>query len=482
MYFSRQALVAFVASLILSSVAMAQEEDWSEDVDETLLGPSDLKITNLLRTLDLSKPRIREITSAAVQNVGTENATEYYHPVDQVYFERLSHIIAENRKTKESLEIVRDDEIFDQEYQFFKVKLSPPLPPGEKMQITIKSSFTGIVRPFPTHAAQDERQRFLYFGNAFALTAYSSDKQKTTVVVPNSNLEVVTYPEETELAVKNNQITLGPYKDVAGLEHGVFEVQYELVGAVPHVNHLRRDIEISQWGNNLAVEEHYKFENKGAHLKGHFSRIDYQRNPMSARDGNAVLAFQMPIPKLARDIYYRDEIGNISTSSLTHQSDHVVLTLAPRFPIFGGWKTTFYTGYNVPLDGYLRRVPDSDKYILKVPVIVPLKDTSYDEIDIRVVLPEGAKKARVHMPYEVDFIGQSTTKTYMDSAGRYTITIEAKNLIEEHGRDMFIEYELPMAAYFTKPLAASAMLMAIFASSMVLNRLDFKIGGSILKK
>lgn len=206
----------------------------------------------------------------------------------------------------------------------------------------------------------------------------------------------------------------------------MFEVQYELVGAVPHVNHLRRDIEISQWGNNLAVEEHYKFENKGAlyvcffitlppvsprsvafllmakfscslpstvrvSLKGQFSRIDYQRNPMSARDGNAVLAFQMPIPKLARDIYYRDEIGNISTSSLTHQSDHVILTLAPRFPIFGGWKTTFYTGYNVPLDGYLRRVPDSDKYILKVPVIVPLKDTSYDEIDIRVVLPEGAK-------------------------------------------------------------------------------------------
>jgi len=86
------------------------------------------------------------------------------------------------------------------------------------------------------------------------------------------------------------------------------------------------------------------------------------------------------------------------------------------------------------------------------------------------------------MPYEVDFIGQSMTKTYMDSAGRYTITVEAKNLIEEHGQDMFIEYELPMEAYLTKPLAASAMLLAIFASSMVLNRLDFKIGGSILKK
>jgi oligosaccharyltransferase complex subunit alpha (ribophorin I) len=119
MYFSRQALVALVASFLLSSVAMAQEEDWSEDVDETLLSSSDLKITNLLRTLDLSKPRIREITSAAVQNIGTENATEYYHPIDQVYFERLSHITAENRKTKESLEIARDDEIFYQYVRHF---------------------------------------------------------------------------------------------------------------------------------------------------------------------------------------------------------------------------------------------------------------------------------------------------------------------------------------------------------------------------
>jgi oligosaccharyltransferase complex subunit alpha (ribophorin I) len=67
------------------------------------------------------------------------------------------------------------------------------------------------------------------------------------------------------------------------------------------------------------------------------------------------------------------------------------MTIVPRFPIFGGWKTTWYTGYNVPLDGYLRRIANTEKYILKVPVIVPLKEASYEDIEVRVVLPEGAK-------------------------------------------------------------------------------------------
>lgn len=86
---------------------------WPEDgADDMEMGPSDdLKITNLLRTLDLSKPRVREITSAAVQNMGTENATVYYYPIDSVYVDKLAHITAENRKTKEALEITKDNEL-----------------------------------------------------------------------------------------------------------------------------------------------------------------------------------------------------------------------------------------------------------------------------------------------------------------------------------------------------------------------------------
>ena len=124
-------------------------------------------------------------------------------------------------------------------------------------------------------------------------------------------------------------------------------------------------------------------------MKGHFSRVEYQRNPQTVREGDVILGLQTQLPKLAQDIYYRDEIGNISTSTISHQPDNILLTLKPRFPIFGGWTTTYYIGYNAPLNQFLRRVAGTDKYILKVPVVVPMKETSYDRVDINVVLPEG---------------------------------------------------------------------------------------------
>ncbi|KAF9189791.1 proteasome regulatory particle base subunit [Haplosporangium sp. Z 767] len=481
-FFSSQALVAIMASLLLTSVASAQEDEDSWSDGDVPIVPQNFKITNLLRTLDLSKPFVREITSAAVMNVAKEDVNEYFFPVDQTYEPHLAHISAENRKTKEVLEVIKDPEFYDAEFQYYKIKLSTPLPPNEKVQITIKATLTNIIRPFPTHVGQAERQHFVYFGNPYALTAYPANKQKTTVITPSSVLEVHEHPSEQDLVIKNNQVILGPYMDVNSLEHGIFEIQYQLAGAVPHVRHLRRDIEISQWGNNLAVEEHYDFVNKGAELKGHFSRVEYQRNPLIVREGNVILGLQTKLPKLARDIYYRDEIGNISTSAISHQPDHILLSLKPRFPIFGGWVTTYYIGYNAPLNEFLRHVAGTNKYILKVPVVMPMKETSYDKVDIRVVLPEGTSNVKVMMPFGVESIEHSTTKTYMDSAGRATVTIEALNIIEEHAQDMLIEYELSASSYLIKPLAASTMLMILFASSMALSRLDFKIGGSTLKK
>ena len=61
----------------------------------------------------------------------------------------------------------------------------------------------------------------------------------------------------------------------------------------------------------------------------------------------------MILPASARDVYYRDEIGNISTSNMLSLEDSVEVELRPRFPLFGGWQTRYYTGYNVPAYEYL---------------------------------------------------------------------------------------------------------------------------------
>ena len=53
------------------------------------------------------------------------------------------------------------------------------------------------------------------------------------------------------------------------------------------------------------------------------------------------------IDKRASDIYYRDIIGNITTSHVRKEVDAVNVELTMRFPMMGGWKTEFYWGYVV---------------------------------------------------------------------------------------------------------------------------------------
>ena len=60
--------------------------------------------------------------------------------------------------------------------------------------------------------------------------------------------------------------------------------------------------------------------------------------------------FKTLFPAAAKDVYYRDDISNIST---IHMNDPVELDLRPRFPLFGGWKTDYVTGYNVPSYKYI---------------------------------------------------------------------------------------------------------------------------------
>ena len=62
---------------------------------------------------------------------------------------------------------------------------------------------------------------------------------------------------------------------------------------------------------------------------------------------------QTVLPPSAKDVYYRDEIGNISTSHMHETDDGIELELRPRFPLFGGWKTNYYIGYNIPSYQYL---------------------------------------------------------------------------------------------------------------------------------
>lgn len=101
------------------------------------------------------------------------------------------------------------------------------------------------------------------------------------------------------------------------------------------------------------------------------------------------MVFQLP--KDASGAYYRDEVGNVSTSNFRNEQDKSVLEIQPRFPLFGGWKTTWYLGYNVPLKYFVRYVKGGGgEYILKFLFVENVQSMTIEDAQVKVILPEGS--------------------------------------------------------------------------------------------
>ena len=64
--------------------------------------------------------------------------------------------------------------------------------------------------------------------------------------------------------VSGNKIVYGPYSNVQPRSFELATAHFENLHPLITITDLRRDIEVSHWGKNLAVEEHYALRNDGA--------------------------------------------------------------------------------------------------------------------------------------------------------------------------------------------------------------------------
>nr|CAD7425138.1 unnamed protein product [Timema monikensis] len=234
---------------------------------------------------------------------------------------------------------------------------------------------------------------------------------------------------------------------------------------------LERVIEVSHWGN-IAVEETIDVKHNGAVLKGPFSRYEYQREAHSGV--SSIKSFKTILPAAAADAYYRDEIGNISTSHMKVMSDSVELDLRPRFPLFGGWKTHYVIGYNVPSYEYLYNA--GDDFLLKMRLVDHVfDDMVVDEVITKIILPEGSHDIQLSTPYAVERLPDTLHFTYLDTTGRPVITLRKKNLVEHHIQDFDLQYTFPKTLMFQEPLLVVIAFYLLFILVIIYVRLDFSI-------
>ena len=229
-------------------------------------------------------------------------------------------------------------------------------------------------------------------------------------------------------------------------------MRYEFTKPVIHVTLLERDIEISQWGGNLATEERYWLTNIGASLANHFSRVAWASSQYYNPPTSALKSLNVPLKVGSLNPYFTDDIGNVSTSRFRSSLREANLELKPRYPVFGGWKYSFRIGWDANLKGFLRSLKAGNGYVLKVPFLEGPKmgeGVSYERVELRVILPEGAKYdpliesrflvllltniRNVKFETAVPLVAAAVTshQTFMDTLGRTSLKLTAINVIDE---------------------------------------------------
>lgn len=349
--------------------------------------------------------------------------------------------------------------------------------PGGMVEATFQvfATFAGALKPLPAEIAQSENQLVQYFDSHTVPSLYPTTTQTSTFTVGISHIE--SFTKTNPYAMAGQDLSFGPFPDVAGGAESLSPFMIHYQNNAPFAKALQaiREIEVSHWGN-VAFEEFVEVHHAGAVLKGGFSRLDYQM-------GGSPSAFQglvAVLPSGARNIYYRDQIGNISTSSIRYRPHGVELDLQSRFPLFGGWKNQFYQGYSVPVEELLVSgvEGDANQYALTVPFSVPFSELWVEELTVKVVLPEWATNMQVQLPFDVDEEYQTSRLTFLDtslSGGRPVVVLKKRNVVAEHIQPMIITYSFPKRAMLLEPLYLVLAFFFFFLVCMLFARVDLRV-------
>ncbi|XP_038668069.1 dolichyl-diphosphooligosaccharide--protein glycosyltransferase subunit 1 [Scyliorhinus canicula] len=370
---------------------------------------------------------------------------------------------------EESSLALEETRVTGQSGKFFKVKLGMQLAAGAKVKLALESMYTHVLRPFPTHIAQAEKQFVVFEGNHYFYSPYPTKTQTTRIKLASKNIE--SYTKLGNPSKSEDSVDYGPFKDIDAFSQDTLKLHYENNSPFLAIVSMTRLIEVSHWGN-IAVEETIDLKHCGAVLKGPFSRYDYQRQPDSGI--SSVKSFKTILPAAAQDVYYRDDIGNISTSHLVVLDDSVEMEVRPRFPLFGGWKTHYVIGYNLPSYEYLYNL--GDQYALKMRFVDHVFDDQViDFLTVKLILPEGTRNIHVDTPYEINRQPDELHYTYLDTFGRPVIIAHKSNLVEQHIQDIVVHYTFNRILMLQEPLLVVGAFYILFFTVIIYVRLDFSI-------
>lgn len=363
---------------------------------------------------------------------------------------------------------------------WLKISLDAPLKTDATGQIGLHVVLTRTIRPFPAEITQNENQRVVYEDTMHALSAYRTTSQTTVVRLASSKIES---SSKKSGKVSGDTIEYGPFAEVEPLaaakdDDSVEPLNVHFESNYPFVTmtSMKKLIEVSHYGN-INVEEWYVLEHTGARLKGSFSRYEYQRTQTKAASFRHITAI---LPPHSTGLYYRDQIGNVSTSHVHEGESYTTWDVEPRFPMFGGWKTDFYIGYNLPASDYVSiSASDSSTYILNISFGSPFPQAAIDMEELRVILPEFATDLKFVTPFEIDDASQDSLISYLDTVGRSVLVLKKRNVVRYHDQPFQVIYTYQKAALLQEPLILVMAFFMFFMASMAYVRIQLSLSDDV---
>ena len=420
----------------------------------------DFTIEEVKRTIDLKQSIITIENNIRLKKNSFEDTFRYVVPKNNTY--SLIRIIASNTKGKR-LEMQKT--LDDQDYDYYDILLQ-----GSE-EIVVKEDYFEKLQFKPKNIYIKEDQLELFIDTVNLVSPYKVKSTTTKVILPSEKTKLIKYTK-TNSNQSGDKLIYGLTEEIPAFSTRKLYIHYLNNKPLMVFNYATKTFQVSHWGN-IAVTEEYQIENIGAKLIGEFGRIDYDEGVTGGK--NAMKKINAKLPLRAWGLWYRDEIGNVSTSNAKREMNDVSLELTPRFPILGGWKSNYDIGYNLPTKFHVK-TNEEGNYRVNLTFGMPYTNMLAKNYTVKIILPEGADNIKVNLPIDTQYhVEYDKEYGCLDLFGRKSIIIRLNNMYDVYNKNIFISYDYQWTMLFVKPVILIVYFLILFTIFIIYSRVNISL-------
>ena len=303
--------------IFLASILHILHQICSQNRRGTEYSSNDFQNSDVRRTIDLTGNVIHIETTLMIKSLRLDPTFTYRFPLlknnsQSLVFLKATLKSSDGREEVSGIKINKLIRVNDENFEFYEINFkSEPMNNEEERILVIQEDYFGRLSMLPKKITLKEDQLVVFQDTQNFISAYSTLDQRTELILPSEKTDVLSFTFTNgerirEKILYNINFSVEPMKTIP------LKIHYENNKPIGVFNNAHKIIEVSHWGN-IAIEERYQIENVGAKLEGEFGRVDYDNG--GRRGGlNGIKKLRAKLPLRSNGLWYRDEIGNISTS------------------------------------------------------------------------------------------------------------------------------------------------------------------------